>query len=104
MIDVSDYIRRHGRHFTVGLARKAVPNRWGLRQVRKAMDRKVWYNVIGATDGDILFLTNLAHSLGMSSIGKCVDFTIGILGNYAFHGGSVFTAWAMGEGSDVDVQ
>lgn len=103
MKNVRDYIKKHGRHFTVGLARKAVPQKWSLRQIRKAMDRKVWYNVIDATDGDILYLTNLAHSLGISPIGKCVDFTIGILGNYAFHGGSVFKAWLADDGERLSL-
>ena len=52
------YIRKHGKHFTEKLAYKVAGRRWSGRQIEKAAQRKVYYNVTDSTDGDMFFLVN----------------------------------------------
>lgn len=51
-------------HFTLKLASDVLGKhkRWGLGEVKESLDRKVWFNLTGATDGDILFLGNYFHN------------------------------------------
>lgn len=50
------YIAKHGRHFTPELAAKVLDCKWNASEVEIASDRVVYYNVSGATLGDIVFL------------------------------------------------
>lgn len=56
------YIRKHGKHFTEELA-LAVADKWSVEQVMNSAQKKVYYNITSATDGDIAYLANTCNAL-----------------------------------------
>lgn len=102
---LNEYTGKYGRHFTVQLAESAVPCRWKADRIGEVLQRKVYYNVTGSTEGDIVYLTNMAYRSGVGSLDKCLDFTIEVIGNYAFSEGYTFCCWVYMmsfQGNDID--
>ena len=88
------YIRKHGKHFTEKLAYKVAGRRWSGRQIEKAAQRKVYYNVTGSTLGDMIYLTNeVSNRWNIPILYTCTKFTLYIISNYQYHGGVVFDDW-----------
>ena len=55
----------------------------------------MYYNVIGATEGDIVYIVNLTHTLDKSfSIDRGVSFAIWVLREHAFADGLMFDKWS----------
>lgn len=91
------YIRKHGRHFTEELAYEAAGRKYNARQVEKAAQKKVYYNVTGSTLGDMVYLTNSNfNGWGFSSISGSINYTLYFVGQYKFHGGFLFEQWLHG--------
>lgn len=92
MKGLREYIAKHGRHFTVKLAEEVLDCKWKSVKVRTASDRVVYYNVSGATLGDMVFLVNLfADSF---SEGRCVKYALEIIGDISKEG-YAFDAWLL---------
>jgi hypothetical protein len=88
------YIRKHGKHFTEKLAYKVAGRRWSGRQIEKAAQRKVYYNVTGSTLGDMIYLTNEASNRwNIPILYTCAKFTLYRIGNHQYYGGVVFDDW-----------
>ena len=62
MKGLEKYIAKHGRHLTEQLAMDAIECRWNIPEVVKATESKVYYNVSGATLGDIVLMVNHFNS------------------------------------------
>lgn len=88
------YIAKHGRHFTPELAAKVLDCKWNASEVEIASDRVVYYNVSGATLGDIVFLTNLFSC-------SLLKYALEIVGNVNTNG-YAFNAWLLSK-EDVDL-
>lgn len=82
------YIAKHGRHFTTELAVKVIDCKWNASEVERASDRVVYYNISGATLGDMVFLVNLfSYSLPKR---RCIKYALDIIedvntNDYAFN-------------------
>ena len=90
MKGLREYVKKHGMHFTEKLALDAIPLRWDAEKVKQATQKKVYYNVTGASSGDMLYLVGIADE---KSLDKCIDFMINVIGNYEYSNGLVFSAW-----------
>ena len=99
MKGLGKYIAKHGRHFTPELAVKVLDCKWNASEVERASDRVVYYNVSGATLGDIVFLTNL-FSCSFSKR-KCIKYALEIVGNVNTNG-YAFNAWLLSN-EDIDL-
>lgn len=86
------YIAKHGRHFTPELAAKVLDCKWNASEVERASDRVVYYNVSGATLGDIVFLTNL-FSCSFTKR-RCIRYALEIVGDVNTNG-YAFNAWLL---------
>lgn len=94
MKGLKEYIRKHGKHFTEKLAYKVVGKRWSGKQIERAAQKKVYYNVTGSTLGDMIYLTNeVSSKWDIPALYTCTKFTLYIIGDYEYHGGKVFTSW-----------
>ena len=94
MKGLKEYIRIHGRHFTEELARAVTCQRWSSKQIEKAAQKKVWYNVTGSTLGDLVYLVNeIYKDWQYRALSKCLDYPLYVVGEYRFHGGVVFNDW-----------
>lgn len=82
MKGLEEYIKVHGKHFTERLAYKAAGRKWNSKQVKDAAQRKVYYNVTGATLGDMVYLANMAYYRKGWSKSKCIDFCLAVIGDY----------------------
>ena len=106
MKGLEDYVKKHSCHFTEELAEKAIERfdkPIAPSKVQASLDRKVYYNTIGATSGDIVYIANLAHS--EASDGKYIERTIEILQGIQNYKEIAFTSWVTGmiyEGSEFD--
>ena len=105
MKGLREYIEAHGKHFTVELALKACNIKWEAGNISKATQSKVYYNVIGATLGDMLYLTNVYHINTDSSFRDCINYTINIISDHHYYDGKIFTDWLskiVASGGDLD--
>ena len=104
MKGLRQYIRKHGRHFTVELALTATKGKWNSSEVMEKAETMVYYNVTDSTVGDIVFLTNFAKDTGKSfykTKHNCVRFALCIVGEYALRNGAMFKKW-VGDTKDFD--
>ena len=90
MKGLREYVKKHGMHFTEKLALDAIPLRWDAEKVKQATQKKVYYNVTGASSGDMLYLVGIANK---KTLDKCIDFMINVISDYGFSDGLVFSAW-----------
>ena len=58
MKGLKEYIKKHGRHFTVDLAYRIIGDRWKAKEVYDYLQKKVYYNINGTTLGDMVYLFN----------------------------------------------
>lgn len=108
MKGLKEYIAKHGKHFTEELALDVVAKRWNTGQVKKDVNRRVWYNVTGATFGDIIYLTNFAYKdyppSGHNTKNKCIDYALSVVGDVNSTG-LAFAGWfadLVVDGKDFD--
>lgn len=92
MRGLKEYIARHGHHFTVELAERVLDIKWRAQEVISASERRVYYNISGATVGDMVFLANLFSD--SFSKGKCIRYALEIVGDVT-KDGYAFDAWLM---------
>ena len=95
MKGLQQYIKKHGFHFTVDLALKAGGNKWDEKYVLEKTQHRVYYNVIGATLGDMVFLVN-NESLRHHNIRNSVNYVLSVVEDYSFCSGKVFMDWLDG--------
>lgn len=98
MKGLMEYIEKNGRHFTVKLASDIIGGKLDSDKVSKATESKVYYNVIEATLGDIIYLANLTKkSSGKNrNVSKCVEDALKVVGDYRFCDGKLFVEWLCG--------
>lgn len=82
MKGLKEYVKKHGMHFTEKLVYTVLGNpKWSLEEIKKELDKKVWYNLINANDWDILFLGNYFYGNKRDSINNAraflQDYSIG---------------------------
>jgi hypothetical protein len=58
MKGLESYLQKHGNHFTKELANAVVSSKWDTDTVAKDAQKHVYYNVIGATSGDMCYMTH----------------------------------------------
>ena len=101
------YLKKHGKHFTEKLAMSITEGRWNGNKVKKAAQRKVYYNVTGFTIGDMVYLTNVTSTeWKYPSIYKSINYTLYVMGDYRFNDGVLFDEWLEEleeEGKDFDL-
>ena len=94
MKGLQEYIKKHGKHFTEDLALKVSGGKFSADQVAKAAQERVYYNVTGSTLGDMIWLTNeIYNGYKFRTAGRCVVYTLNIVGDYKYHGGALFKSW-----------
>lgn len=71
-----------GKHLTEEMVYKVLPIRWDSYDILKTAQRRVYYNVVGATVGDILYITNYAYYKYGWNKERCISHTLHIIGNY----------------------
>lgn len=90
------YIKKYGKHFTLELALRAIPQRWSVDQIEKSLNKRVWYNVTESTLGDIVYLVNLAGSCYDIQIFKskdsCIKYALSYVGDVNCNG-VMFQSW-----------
>ena len=105
MKGLQQYIDKHGRHFTEQLALAATSQRWSASDVMRSAQRKVYYNVTGATIGDMAYLTNMAYNEKGWPKTVCIDYCLSVIGDYTSGRESAFMMYIstlMTEGRDFD--
>ena len=61
------------------------------RTIDRAAQKRVYYNVTGATLGDMLYLTNKAlNDRNSRTLHSAVSYALSIIGNYEYHDGRLF--------------
>lgn len=98
MKGLEEYIKVHGKHFTEKLAYKAAGNKWSASQIKKASQKKVYYNVTESTLGDMVYITNavyLPKTCMFDTFNKCVDFMLSIIEDSHFYDKTVFDEWLL---------
>lgn len=94
MKGLNEYIKKHGKHFTEPLAHDVSGNKFSADQVKKAAQKKVYYNVTGSTLGDMVYLTNMTYNdWKYRTVDRCIIYTLYIIGEYKYHGGVLFDSW-----------
>ena len=96
MKGLKEYIAKHGRHFTTGLAYDAAGNKWSAEIVEVTAQRRVYYNVTGSTIGDMVYLVNEIYADGLlnkNTIDTCVDSMLYIIGSYDEGRDAAFSDW-----------
>lgn len=118
MEKLEEYIEKHGMHFTAELAEVAssfIPNadgsshRWNADKVEELTSKRVYYNTINASLGDIIYVVNMAYARYFpdktKSRGKCIDQALEVLSDIDSYEGMIFSSWLTGmefSGKDFD--
>ena len=58
MKGLEKYLAKYGYHFTEELAEKVIPQKWSSRDIMDSAQKRVYYNVTGATDGDMVYIVH----------------------------------------------
>ena len=58
MKGLEEYLKRNGNHFTRKLADTVVSGKWDVDTIMKDAQKKVYYNVIGSTSGDMCYMVH----------------------------------------------
>lgn len=97
MKGLNKYLRKHGYHFTKELVENAIPLRWDVDSIMEAAQKKVYYNVTGATSGDMAYLAHwLYDNDGWPQAHdkkSCVDWTLWFIGDFDKHISYFFVTW-----------
>lgn len=105
MKGLKEYVKKHGKHFTVELAVHAVKPRWKPKQIEETIKKEVWYNVTESTLGDIVFLVNHAgfyhNCIPFCSKYRCIRYALDIVGNVKCNG-LAFQNWLSVQEDDMD--
>lgn len=104
MKGLEEYIKVHGNHFTEELAAKACSDlniyKWTNEQIKNSINKKVYFNVTGATIGDVIYMINLAGAGYLSeevhSKSECVNYVLSIIGDLSKYDGMIFASWVSG--------
>ena len=59
---LKEYIKKHGKHFTKELAYAVAGRKYSSDEVEEYLQKKVYYNVVGYTIGDITYVFNALAS------------------------------------------
>lgn len=91
---LNSYIKKHGRHFTIELAKEVMCFKWSPEEVQKTSQKMVYYNVTESTLGDMVFLTNYIYYYYDKARNKtwCVSEMLSIVGD-VFLEGHAFSSW-----------
>ena len=100
MKGIKRYLRKHGYHFTKELVEDVIPLKWNVDSVMDSAQKKVYYNVTGATPGDMAYLAHwLYYNNGWPQAhdkNTCVSWTLWFIGNHDNHISYFFTVWLSG--------
>lgn len=102
----SDYIAKHGYHFTDALAQVAsdmminsngVPHKWTSQQVKTVLTSYGYTNYKDCTLGDLTYLANMAYADFYPNIIKdemsCVRYAMAVAKDPDGYDGIVFSRW-----------
>lgn len=76
-----EYIKVHGRHFTVELAEDVTGGKWPSKEVERQAQGKVYYNVSGSTLGDMVYLIDMFHKY-IHHHKRCMSLMLSWVGNF----------------------
>lgn len=97
MKGVEKYLKKHGYHFTKELVEDVIPLKWDVDSIMESAQKKVYYNVTGATSGDMAYLAHwLYNSKGWPQAHdkkSCVNWTLWFIGDYDNHIDYFFCMW-----------
>lgn len=104
MEGLEEYVKVHGNHFTEELVKDACSElhiyKWTVEQIKDSIDKKVYYNVTGATLGDIVYMVNLAGagyiSEELHNKPECIKYVLSIIGDVSKYDGMIFVSWVSG--------
>lgn len=94
MKGLKQYLRKRGKHFTVALAKDSVPIKWDFPSIERYIKDEVWYNCWSATEGDMLYLVNIAYKYCKKDKRTCILFMLGVVGDYN-NWNKWFDAWIL---------
>lgn len=81
MRGLSEYIEKHGMHFTYKLAVKVLKLNglmfWRPSVIKKNLCKVVWYNVDSSTEGDIIYIVNTCPHSG--SLSRAIRLSVILL-------------------------
>lgn len=91
------YLEKHGYHFTKELVEDAVSLKWDVDSIMTSAQKKVYYNVTGATSGDIAYLAHWLYSNDgwpqAHDKKSCVNWTLWFIGDCNKHISYFFVTW-----------
>lgn len=108
MKGLKKYTQKHGSHFTERLAldasRRFIDDPWGMDDVQGMLERKVYYNAVGMTNGDILYVANvIRYQMGEDATkARCVRMLVDVLQGTGHVEGMAFSAWISGMEFNAD--
>lgn len=98
-----EYVEKHGNHFTLPLAEVASKSlsehpHWNTTNLHDILSRKVFYKINSASDGDMLYMANLAYTKlfdGVKNKEKpSIEYILTIVQNTEGYNGMAFATWA----------
>ena len=97
MKGVNRYLKKHGYHFTTELVKDAVPLKWSPDNIMDTAQKRVYYNVTGATEGDMVYITHWLYGKEgwpeAHDKGSCVKWMLWFIGNYDVRSTYFFSLW-----------
>lgn len=96
MKGVVEYLDKYGYHFTRKLVEDIMHLKWSVDDIVDSSQKRVYYNVIGATDGDMAYLTQWLYDTDgwpdTDNKRGCISRMLWFIGNYDV-GNYFFCSW-----------
>lgn len=85
MKGLDEYIAKHGMHYTKELTHAVLGDnvRWSREELKKALRKRVWYNVTEATDEDIYFMVNYFKHVSKK---RSLKIALSFIGDFKLYG------------------
>lgn len=97
MKGIEKYLRKHGYHFTKELVEDVIPLKWNVESIMDSAQKKVYYNVTGATSGDMTYIAHWLYGNNgwpqAHDKKSCVRWTLWFVEKYDNHIGYFFIVW-----------
>ena len=97
------YLAVHGRHFTEQLACAVCDRKWSMPKIRRHTQSRVYYNVTGSTDGDMMYLMEtFRYYLSDYTWHRGITLVTEWVGDYS-KSGVPFSMWVSRHEDDFDL-
>lgn len=97
MKGVTKYLNKHGYHFTKELVGDAIPLKWSTQNIMDTAQKHVYYNVTGATEGDMVYITHWLYDREgwpqAHDKNSCIKWMLWFVGNYDISSSYFFVVW-----------